>query len=1024
MTKSDAAPSSSAAFPFISRRLERYPTGAEPQPETAQQLAARLAKETEWYGIVSAAGTGKTMLLNYLVERLRQSESTHAVVALDRIDLAEYSKITRPESAIGKLTAEIAQKLSLLRTSIIPPPFTDAEGSFVEWLLGQLPQLGHQASILLLAFDNLDELQDSVMRALHSRLKELHNRAADRVICLIATDGSLIKTGRDISPLDKILNLRTLADYDEVEFDQLREYAAQIKLRFGTSGWECLVRETEGYPYLIAELFHHLSEISSTRGIQVSHVEKAVEEAVHNRLPLPPFQTALRAVEQWIKTRLDEYTAVQPLQDLIQHGSLDAVDEVQVEPLIRKGIARLTPARRLVWRNPMVRKFFECQKDTIKQWLEVQQTLGHRLQAKGRIRVTLFLNLSRFIDTPHKQRFNAVRATSGYVRAVEQLEERLSMLPDEFRRFESITAKDDIRNEDRIRNIGSDLNIFTYQAAQHAFAPVYYLKNALLYYHLSSTLSNRVGTADLTGTAEDLVRAEWAKWDSMSVQLTHEGTACVRLVQEIKGQDESEKQVDIQPLSSVLKNMLGLEEEIRGEMDALEDEILELLQQGKLKEAQEKLQRISSFQDRQKARQQTPLSVQWEIAMCLVEMLLRDLFGSVENKPDLLWEDPVFVQPGSPDVSALKIVPGGTCEANAPIYPLHDRYVIFEFDKICDCPREADDDKTAILEAKDFDIPERQSEIAGLLEGVAIGRQVSKDDRELEYFFPEIKPEYAREQLKSDLSSWSGELCILTIDNALIYHKLVDRTRHMQPPDPDDGCKKCSSCRRHELDMMREIKFPTKHVEYPDYWRATVRGLEYLIGIRLVARLAAHITAESMADLDNIGVLDPPMLADLRARVSYASRLISLIREASIPLSLARADYAARKFDSLIQLSGIREAIGSAEANIRDLNASLVHYDESRTLASIEELTDKSQQSNIASITVTIIFAASVVVSTVAQILSSDATDETKGKLIISLSILVIVIAGLAALIAKWLMRQVEGKYEARQQRERTSRRS
>ncbi len=991
-------------------RVERYlsPYGFRREPDqdiNVSDFASRLAREDKWYGIMSAMGTGKTTLLHDLIFQL-ESERNQPVLALPRIDLGIYRGEADVDRVLGGLSQEIADGLKE-RQQPSPPSLGLAHGraEFVPWLETAVRDLfrGGRAARVLLSLDNFERLEPEVQRALPEQLKKLHEDHRERVTCLIATDMDLQKTGRDLSPLHGILDLYTLLDYSRAgEWEQLEEIADNHDLHLTAEAWAAVRMATGGCPFWVSAILGRLP--AASRRAERADVEQAMGGLEETRPEPRPVEQFLQVMETWAESRLPERVALGALSGLLKGPVPLNGNEAAFEALALKGIVRADGNGNIAFRNTLIEHFVRKHRSEVEENANPELRLGHLQRARGKIHVTLVLNLSRFIRADDKSLFDELRGTQAYAEALEELEDRYRRGPEDKHAFELR------REDDRIRNIGTDLYIFTHQAAEGAFTGEYHLKEPPKNYRSSSTFRERIpDDAPEPQAYATIIRAEWTKWNEMSVQLTREGTAIVRLVRVI---GKAERPPN---LFSVMEDVLGLEGEISTEAE--KEKAKRLLDGGDWIQAETQVLRMRTRDEAHRYRQQVDRSVQWEIGMSLVESLIREVFAAdgAGAAGDCSWEI---------GAHHLRLAPGGERPSGAaeaglgePIYPLRDRYVIFEFDKLCDCP---DHDHSTILEARDFADPQRAREIAGLLEGVAIGHSRGQG-------FPNLKEAEARKQLQRDLATWQGELCLVTIDNALVYYKLAERQEHpLSSETATDDCDVCPGCYRHEKPVLQHIYFPGRgRVAYADYWSAVVRGMEYVVGLRLVAQLVAQRTGDYLAQAADLSRLlgDGATLSketrdqvlELRGKTANAARLLSVVRGATIPLSIARSDYASRKFESLIRQSGIRMAVRSAEGNLRDLNAFLVHYDDVSmeasnkvTLKSIEELTDKSQQGNIAAITVSIIIAFGLVISIWAQILQNTLA---WWFLIIASAVLVGVMVWVALRVVNRQMQEVDRRH-------------
>jgi len=888
----------------VSRRLLPYPGRPEDADRslTVKELQGRLIAREDWYAILSAEGTGKTSLIHQLQHQLNSSP-LHPLVALDRFDLEVYrAEETSIEDVLRGLLDHIVRKLHGQGYEVREPAIDGRMvNAFVPSLIQVIEPLecGGRPARLLVFLDDMQHLRPELAEALAGQLKRLHNDHHHRVTCFLAGDDDLETVKDDWSPLRGLFEVYTLADFGLKDLGVFEATIERAGLNLEREAWEALLRQTGGYPYLMWDLLGALAEVPRL-SITADTIVRVAQDVVMNRPPVP-LETALRALERLARLPRAETAACAVTLDLL-HGKPVKYKTAGTENLVLKGIAKIKPDGQLQWRNAMVQTFMQDHTDKLREWARWEPASGYVLNARGTIHVSLVMNLRRFVKKEHKDRFDAIRASSEYAKALAGLEQKVHD-------SDSLFYVDG--HEDTLRDIGIDLNIFRHQSAESAFVPIYYLKDPKDHPHISSTLSERVTESEDIEKYLEEIQEEWQQWDRMSVQLTPYGTVHVRLEQNLPDKGE--------PLVGVLKRVLGLERQLTSEQrEAEKREIYRQVEEGRLDEAEERIRRLRRAEALQGFRRQMERSIQWEIAMGLVELFIQECF---EQATDAQSE--VYRWPGE-QALVVDFKKGGERNKEVdPLYPLRERYVIYVFDRVCDCGEQ----RQKVLDFADFFNPKQDywaREIGALLEGVAIERGESAR-------FPDFKEKMACQLIEEDLSSWQGELYLATTDNALIYYKSEDKRVSLSSSD-GAHLKRCERGRCILAPTLQRIYFPHRSSEYRDYWLCIIRGMEYIINLRLMAHLVARETTRNLGEIAELEgrAGDPAIAPDVRRlhkRVTTMTRLISRLRDVSTPMFIATADYATRKFDHLINISGIPTVLAHAESNIREINTFLQHHE-------------------------------------------------------------------------------------------------
>ncbi len=478
------------------------------------------------------------------------------------------------------------------------------------------------------------------------------------------------------------------------------------------------------------------------------------------------------------------------------------------------------------------------------------------------------------------------------------------------------------KDQQRLVNIGSDLNIFHGNTIYKSFMPIYEAPTSAfegrLDFACEKLLARLEGSMDAKArqNARELIKEEWRRWQNVRVQLTRDGAVHITLVREIN---------DPLPLMQIMHELLGLERELEG-------------------------------------RQIMEVSVQWELALIAVMAFFEQIVGPNADIPalDVVWRG---VNPP---------------ETAVGIYPLRDRYVTYLLQKVCNCRFEGlrplrerriinmdnlDDLQHSNQIDETLQTPFNYArELSTLLEGVMIGRVDANDHGERSGYFPPLTLREIQHFLNGDLSSWRNEYAGTTLDNALLIfqtqQKLLEdgsfarqqqnndrpaaQHSHAGESTADDWCQVCQQWEHRNIE---DIYFPQRKVAYADYWQCLVLGLAYVVELRWSAQWIAWRTTDRLDRLayyreDYGGNLPPDELEDLVHTVSLTTRLLAHLRDAAIPMFMTGADYAARKYQRLIEVSGLLQAIQNSEENITALNTYLNYVEQQAAMERTESLSN------------------------------------------------------------------------------------
>lgn len=857
-----------------------------------------LARKTEWYALLSAEGTGKTTLLNAIHARVREE-----LAIIQPFPLGVFRGGPQSEgfsALLRTVERHVVHQLQAMY-GLDASQWSPLDLAYVE-LVPRLKALARTVSRrLVLLFDDFQKLDDDLAQAFSAQLKLLHNQATDNVTVIIAGDDDIRAVRQDHSPLSGIMTAMTLLDWSEDTVQQAFLRVAGLTPGRPEDG-RYLAEQTGGYPALCWAIAQQLRALGQPFTAQAT--AEAIEALLSDNHQLHWLRSAWRYLERGHQSPAAIY-ALRRLQDDL--GGL-RWDSPGADILFLKGVVGLS-GELAVWRNPVTRRFFQQQVKLDPH--SPPPPIGRKLRATGTIHVTLALNFRHFVAREDKLAFDQQRGSPEYEAALDDLDLKVLASPvgegaPRFKAFEHWQA---------LRNIAADLNIVRYESARSVFAHIYEMAETVPF-EPSSTLQERLPDpqpgqtpAEISSRYVDRLHDEWPLWQRKSLQLTRDGLVLVRLERDVHEED----------LISVSQKVVGLESDpVNGAPALSASEPARGAEDAAPSDAERRRQR-------RKFNEELDRSIQWEMAMAVVEMFIGDFFTA--------HSDGVYRWPSEERVSAMNFRKGGERQPavrtmeSAPAYPLHDRYVLFVFKKLCDCEHSegASEFKNNIVTWDT--IKNYGFELHSLLEGALVGENAKQ------WRLPPVKPREVDTWLASDLSSWNSELCLLSREHGVIYYDQWQPDAEAEAGLPTGS--KCSVCALRGSARIRVIQFSNRpNVLYPDYWQCILFGLQYILNLRLVARLVASSTTHDLAavaDLNEKGAHDPRKIAqevaELRQRAVTNTRLVAHLRDVTTPLFIARADYATRKFDRFIQLGGIELTLNNAESDLAEINTFLQHHD-------------------------------------------------------------------------------------------------
>lgn len=910
---------------YLPRRLQPYDKPSHDGSLTEREFLAQVAQSNRWYAILSAQGTGKTSFLHSVYYYLNGPRYGEQVLALEPINLGLYQQ----ETAVNLLLTDI---LGMARTAVMDSPTGSQSELFLHSPLlhfaPRLQELAVQANKrLVLLLDDFQKLQDEVVEGLAAQCKEIHNLYRDRVTVILAGDDDLQAVRQDQSPLRGIVEPYTLQDFAQADLEPFFTLLRESQRPFVDEAAAMrLWHHTQGYPALCWAIARQLP---AGAPITTAMVDTAVSDLLRTG-ELPWLTRAHRYFATQVEASKQSWVARYALQRL-NHDNRYPWDRPGADQLLLKGVARLAGDDRLLtWRNPVAKEFFTTDahdlSDDAAPALPV--LAAKRLRGTGVIHVNLVLNFRHFVSADCKEQFDYLRGSSEYETALDHLDVFLKTIPSDQATFRASP------NYQRLQNIATDLNIVRYEAAQTAFAYIYELVDASAQtsFAVSSTLNERLPSDEdnqhrYRQNYVETLQDEWGKWSGKSLQLTRDGLVFIRLEREFYEED----------LVSLSRKVVGLENDPVPERD-LTVQAKQDIDAGNWDEAKQKIDKAQLAKHRQEFQEQLDRSIQWEIAISMVEMFIKNNFTPDETGQDYQLPNGLLHE--------LKFTPGGIRGGKSdngkkvPAYPLHDRYVFYVFNKLCDCEQAsaAEDQFTNhIIKWPDFQENEvYRSEVHCLLEGILVR---DNNDTVESWRFPEIKDRDTRQLINTDLSSWSSELCLLSQDNGVIYYdqwvpECVDGEK-VARENLAQNCSQCTVCQRNGSPRIYRVHFSNRpNILYEDYWRSILFGLDYILNLRLLARLVAATSTDDLslvAALNKRGADDPVSIQAeihaLRQAVVTNTRLLAHLRDVTTPLFIARADYATRKLDEFIRISGIERTLQNAEDDISAINTFLQHHD-------------------------------------------------------------------------------------------------
>jgi hypothetical protein len=234
--------------------------------------------------------------------------------------------------------------------------------------------------------------------------------------------------------------------------------------------------------------------------------------------------------------------------------------------------------------------------------------------------------------------------------------------------------------------------------------------------------------------------------------------------------------------------------------------------------------------------------------------------------------------------------------------PQHDRYTILFLDTILckGCGKRVD---AATFRARDRKI------LGAVLEGTLVHTNANQ------VTFPQVD---AANEIR-DLSTWTNELCAFTAERCLIYY----------PPE--------------------KIFLPGQNlaggpVNYEEYWKCIVRGIEHTIAARTALQILEwHTTREldQVPDLTekitdgNITIDDERAILRIADEVANTYNMLPRLRDALVATSAFRSSYAVNKMAYLAEILSVQEIEAHIQRNVDELVIFLNHFTDVQLAAGV-----------------------------------------------------------------------------------------
>lgn len=885
------------------RKLSRFPLPWENKNHLTMDewLGQLLAVGGSGFLVHGGPGSGKTTILRYLAAEINASEGDGWTIG--PFDMGQYAGEDRLNIVLNDLAAKILDAARLHPRQPDVPSLPDNAATILPSRMAQIVSEGLRQTAaagekrVILLLDNYDLVHPLVAVRLASYLRVWYEEHKQYFTFILTSESDLeeLRTTESVySPLRNVCESYLLLDFTR---PQVQQFARQLLPALGEDEQLSLWDVTLGYPALVKRLLEMLQELRRTR--PEATIAEAVTACLKRHARTEPLCTATRRIEALANLNARDFNPAQALKDMCRGIAPRPQEDRAARLLLAMGIFGWR-GRHLTWRNPFVQTFFEkseAGQRMLANWLHRPISFrDSELSAQGTVLVSLFLDLAHWLERPSA--FNNRRGSEEWTTQLRQL-----ALPDgPFARW---------REQAKLIDIGHDLNLFREQV-HRSFMPIYEAPADAENLGINwDQQLQRLGLGEeLQAKAKETLIQEWRHWDKVRLQFTRDGAVHLTLVRQIDSP---------LPLMQILDELLGLERELNNRDDKEDGRV--------------------------------DLSVQWELALAVLDAFFRQLGGGQSAIPSLSlnWQKLASISP------------------DQGLYPQRDRYAIFMLRKLCNCRKggmRKRPERQLITVEDDLEPLFRDNapigqltenahrygrELTCLLEGVMIrepnpGRPQNQDGEEAAASetgrFPALKPREIHNTFRGDLASWQNELFLASLDNAIIVYQAIEKLEPAEKNGQNDQHQAqadsvCLVCRDWEQAVIQDLYFPQRTVPYEDYWQCVALGLQYIIELRWATQWVARRTTADLAALANlmekpVEERDSQEINRLSQNLALTTRLLSHLRDASIPMFIASTDYAARKYEHMIAASSLRETIANAEKNIEALNTFLNHHAEQR----------------------------------------------------------------------------------------------
>ncbi len=292
---------------------------------------------------------------------------------------------------------------------------------------------------------------------------------------------------------------------------------------------------------------------------------------------------------------------------------------------------------------------------------------------------------------------------------------------------------------------------------------------------------------------------------------------------------------------------------------------------------------------------------------------------------------------------------------------LYDSYTIYHMDRVVASPemitapphREQADEADA--EIAEVDVKRKASNLieiepsdvkrsirikwalVGMIEGAILSKSATSGISNRH--FPRHNLNVVGRIFEQDVATWADELCVLTSRTAVIMPSR-------------------RSSREHLFISNLDAKTTTTYVEYPRYWEALERLIEFTLEIcvlsQLVENASAHTLQQFVNELDHarqniiLGQLNGPLqdnqrrLSQLTNESANLSRLVGVCQGLINPNFWSRAEYAVDKATHLLTQMNVALLLNHAERNVSNLTDLVDHVDE----IYLAQLSERSNEQN------------------------------------------------------------------------------